>query len=294
MSHRKITFVVNNYFLITASGINTFLLHLKQLCALNNIEITVYDTIPNRPNSLTRELMRTKHDIVITNDLDSVLRCAHIKCNLKINYLHIGDVHAFGHPDFKYNDMGANYVYEYLNALLDETVYVSQRTQCIDLQSRKIKHMLLPMPFYPTPVTVQDKAGLISIMPDCPRKNLDFCLECPSNIPFTYVGATNRLLPSNFKNIHVDNSQIAQLIANHKALLLPSHIDTYGYVLLEAVQHTRPILLKQRWNAELLFDKVETVEEVIQLMNEPYKPVFDINEYSKETERQWIALFNEG
>ena len=289
---RSITFVVNNHFLISASGINTFLLHLKEFSKRNNIELQVYSTTPNCPNFLSREVLSRKHDVVITNDLESAARCKRIKCHKKIDYLHIGDVHAFGYDEFKYNDMGASYVFEYTNILKDLTVSVSQSTQVKDLTQRGIKSNLHPMPFYPTAITPPVKQeGIISVMPDCPRKNLDFCLQCPSDIPFTFVGCTTRTLPLHFTSALVDNSSISALIAQPKVLLLPSYIDTYGYVLLEAMQYTRPVLLNQRWNAELPFDRVQTFSEVQALMNAPYTPPFDVWEYSANTEKEWLQLF---
>ncbi len=291
---REVTFVVNHQFMINASGINTFLTHLSTLCKRNDIILNVYDTTQGKPNSFTRELMQRVHDIIITNDLESLRRCAKVKCNVNIHYLHIGDVHAFGYPEFQYNDMGANYVYEYLNALKGITVHVSQQTQLRDLEQRGLNGRLLQMPFYPADISnVVDKRGIISIMPDCQRKNLNFCLDCPPDIPFTYVGSTYRQLPQNFTNVHVDNSEVQQLIATHKALVLPSYIDTYGYVLLEAVQHTRPILLAQRWNADLPYDRVQSFSEVIELLDKPYTPVFNINEYSATTEKQWMDIFTQ-
>ncbi|MEE7538828.1 glycosyltransferase family 4 protein [Enterobacter kobei] len=296
----KITFVCDDRLMKETGGIITFYYHLKTLCEKNNILFEVFTPRLDYDGGVypifTREHLHKQYDVLITNDFHSLARCRTVKANVRINYNHLGDLHVFGREEDKYSSYQPDHVYMNLKELKAQgNVYVSQIGQKLDFDERGIESKVLPMPFYPEKFKKPQQEGIAFASTDCERKNLPFLIDnVPEDIPVGLYCYTSRELPLNFKNSVVPNASIQQELAKYKMLLLPSYVDTYGYVLLEAMQYTRPVLIPQYWNRELPFDKVETKEDIIRLYNEPYKPKFDIHAYSQETERKWIELLKGG
>lgn len=296
----KITFVCDDRLFKETGGIYTFYRHLKTMCDKNKIAIEVYT--PNLfyegkdMKVFDKEQLRHHHDIIISNDLRAVTRTRACKCNIRINYNHLGDLHVFGHSEYKDASFDSEYNVMYLRELREQgSVYVSQQGQVDDFKERGIAASVLPMPFYPEVFDKPEQDGIAFASTDCDRKNLQFLIDnVPESIQVGLYCFTERDLPMNFKNSVVPNTSVQRELAKYKMLILPSTIDTYGYVLLEAMQYTRPVIVPHYWNRELPFDRVETQEDIVKLYNSEYKPVFDIHEYSKNTEKKWIELFKGG
>lgn len=294
----EITLVVDSIHLNVSNGVNTFINNLVEMLDECVIHILT-DSKPTFHKHIelitTDSKITLSSDIVITNCIksDKLYRnCKEYDSSKSIFFTHIPQILSL-------NSDIAKYIKKYVHKIGTQSPQLSSWIN----DNYNIDTIILPQPFIPKINTVQfERNGIIIISSYEDRKNYEDMLWIISktNYPVTCVCSNGgkRLLNDIQKYgikkyrilSNIENTQIPNIIAQHKLMLHLSKEEIYPYALLEASEQIPCIINGNSvWGSCCDINNCyayNTKEEIVNKINDIYNK--NIVTTQRDVKQVWI------